>query len=226
MKYLIIFLSLLGFSIISYQLIKLEEDVESVLKMKQQERPKINQKSIPRLSMMPLGNHPKMGVDSAKVKMIIFIDYECSYCYQFIKKAFPQIITEFVNQGKVQVIFKDRPLKFHENSNRLSLLAHMAFENKKFGEFLSDVWTLKKDTSLFYSKFNFKVNNVAVSSYQESIEESVKLAEVAGITGTPTFVINNRVLVGNRSFEELKKLIDYSYTNELKSSPTIGTCSE
>ena len=139
MKYLIAILALLGFGALSYQLSNLEEDVELSLKASNQQ--KSQQKSIPRLSRMPLGKHPKIGSDSAKVKMILFIDYECSYCSQFLAEEFPLIITEYVNKDKVQVVFKDRPLKFHGNSNRLALIAHASCQNNKFGEFLTDVWT-------------------------------------------------------------------------------------
>ena len=65
----------------------------------------------------------------------------------------------------------------------------------------------------------------SLSLHQKAINESVRLAEIAGITGTPTFIINNRVLVGKRSFQDLKRLIDFSYNNEIKSAPVAGTCS-
>jgi protein-disulfide isomerase len=224
MKYIIGIFVFVCFGGLSYQLHNLAKDVESVLKLPNQ--PESNQKTIPRLSIMPLGSHPKMGDDSARVKMILFIDYECMYCAQFLKEVLPLIITEYINQGKVQLIFKDRPLKFHKSSYRLAITAHAAFKNNKFSEFLYDVWTFQKDTSAFYTQYDFSTSLDSLSLYKESIDESVRLAEIAGITGTPTFIINNRVLVGKRSFQDLKRLIDYSYDNEMKITPIAGTCTD
>jgi protein-disulfide isomerase len=164
-------------------------------------------KAIPQLSIMPLGDNPKIGIDSSKVKMIVYIDYECSFCSKFIKEQLPKIKKEYINEGKLQVIFKDYPLSFHKKAIPLAQKAHVEYSNGNFEKFIVNVWDTPSE------KIDINFNEKKLIKINKEITESIFLAGVAGINSTPTFIINNRILKGYRTYDDLKSLIDYNLNN-------------
>lgn len=50
---------------------------------------------------------PFIGQANAPVTIAEWSDYQCPFCKQFEGVTLPQIIQDYVNQGKVKVVFKD-----------------------------------------------------------------------------------------------------------------------
>lgn len=185
-------------------------------------------KEPPRLSFFPQGNNPTLGVDSANVKMIVLIDYQCAYCKYFTQQQLPELMKNYVDKGKLQITFRDYPLSFHENAEKLAETAHLMYVENNFDTFLKKVWSInptateEKIDAVLGLGFRSSKNKDAI---RDNINESRYLAGVAGITATPTFIINNRMLVGLKEITELKSLIDYSMKpQERNANQTDGTC--
>jgi hypothetical protein len=53
---------------------------------------------------------PPLGSSAAKVTLIEFGDYQCTYCHRFHIDTKGSILTNFVNTGKVKFLFKDFPI--------------------------------------------------------------------------------------------------------------------
>jgi protein-disulfide isomerase len=62
--------------------------------------------------------NPVEGDQGAPVTMVTFSDYECPYCKNFAVQTLSQIRTNYVDAGKVKVVFKDFPLEFHANAQK------------------------------------------------------------------------------------------------------------
>jgi len=182
----------------------------------------------PRLSFFPQGNNPTLGVDSAKVKMIVLIDYQCAYCEHFAQQQLPELIKDYVDKGELQITFRDYPLSFHKNADKLAEAAHLMYAKNNFDVFLKKVWDINPtanieeiDTALGLDP----TSSTTTDLIKDSMNESRYLAGVAGITATPTFIINNRMLVGLKEITELKSLIDYSMKpKERNANQTDGAC--
>lgn len=186
-------------------------------------------KSKPRLSILPAGNNPTLGVDSAKVKIVAFVDYQCGYCRAFVQQQLPVLMEEYVDKNLVQITFRDYPLSFHENAGLLAKAAHVMADKDEFPEFLKNVWDVDPaaDSTGIFNAFSIgEISEVQSRKAEMKIRESKFLAGVAGISATPTIIINNRMLVGLRSNEELKSMIEYSIDNNAPVQKTPDSCGQ
>lgn len=53
---------------------------------------------------------PALGSGDAPVTMVLYEDFECPFCARFENRAFPRIKKNYVDTGKVRVVWKDFPL--------------------------------------------------------------------------------------------------------------------
>src|SRR3989338_3040634 len=51
-----------------------------------------------------------LGDKKAKVTIIEFSDYQCPFCGRFFSQTLPQIKSQYVDTGKVKIVFIDFPL--------------------------------------------------------------------------------------------------------------------
>lgn len=180
---------------------------------------------------------PVLGSASATVNVIEFSDYECPFCQaaegvnqevmdslrqsdSSWQAPIPNIIEQYVNTGKVKLVFRNFPV--HPTSGQIALAAACAQEQGKFWEyhqnlfenynFLSDT-DLKRyaaDLSLDLTQFNQCLDS---KKYQSEIDNDLADGRSLGVSGTPTFFIGNNEtgyekLVGAQSFSAFKQIID------------------
>ncbi|MFZ0547695.1 MAG: thioredoxin domain-containing protein, partial [Candidatus Promineifilaceae bacterium] len=58
-----------------------------------------------------LGDAPQMGDPNAPIVMVEFTDFQCPYCAQHFRDAYPQLIQEYIEKGVILYVVKDFPLK-------------------------------------------------------------------------------------------------------------------
>ncbi|MEK6885163.1 MAG: DsbA family protein, partial [Nanoarchaeota archaeon] len=51
-----------------------------------------------------------LGDKDAKVTIIEFSDYQCPFCRKFWTETYSQIKSEYIDTGKVKIVFRDFPL--------------------------------------------------------------------------------------------------------------------
>ena len=125
-----------------------------------------------------------------------------------VLKAYPQ---------EVKFVFKQFPLvRIHQNAMPAAKASLAAHKQGKFWEYHDkifanqralDLESLKKyaqEIGLDLAKFEADMNSPAV---QAQIDEEMKLAQTAQVSGTPTLFVNGKRL-GNRSFDGIKQLVD------------------
>lgn len=186
-----------------------------------------SQTAPPRYTKMPIVDFPRMGADTAKVKMIVFIDYQCPYCEQFYKEVYPHLMKHYVKTGKLQIIFQDKPLPSHKYAQQLASYAHASFKNNSLDVFLEDVWSYNPKDESF--KTNYGAQNETIEwhkSFTEKMQTSKLYSQIAGVVGTPSFIVNNRLLGGFRSSEDLSKLIEFSFKNTSIKPASENSCGE
>lgn len=61
-----------------------------------------------------LEGRPLLGDKNAPVTMIEFSDYECPFCKRYFQETFSQLKKDFIDTGKVKLIFRNLPLSFHD----------------------------------------------------------------------------------------------------------------
>ena len=195
------------------------------IKKRGQAAPAPGRKARPtKASVATLGN-PILGDLKAPVTIVEFTDYQCPFCRKFYSNAYKELKKEYIDTGKLRFVLRDLPLGFHQYAKPAAISAHCAGEQDKFWQMHDTLFEgggkFKPDDILGYAKMLGLENNafkscLTSSRYNEGIEQDVKDANKAGITGTPGFVVgrttDNMVrgtfISGTRPFSVFKAEIE------------------
>lgn len=168
----------------------------------------------PAVQRIEVGTSPARGPKDAPVTLVVFSDFECPFCGR-AEPTVHQLENEY--QGKLRVVFKNQPLPMHANARPAALAALAANEQGKFWEFhdvLFDNQRALDRASLekYAQQAGLDVGRfrAALDSGKFDAQLSADMAEASrvGVTGTPTFFINGRQLVGAQPVEQFRRLID------------------
>jgi len=157
------------------------------------------------------------GDANAPVTIIEFSDYECPFCGRFYSDTLPQIISEYIDTGKVKLVYRDFPLNFHPQARKAAEAAECAGEQGKYYE-MHDL-LFEKGVSGGESSFKQYAKDIGLDSSEfDSCLDSGEMADevqkdlddgtAAGVSGTPGFFINGRQLSGAQPFSAFKTIID------------------
>ena len=75
---------------------------------------------------------PKIGDNNAEISIVEFGDYQCTFCKKFFDETENSIVMNYVETGKVKVLFKDF-IVVNEDSVNAASAAHCANVKKCFG---------------------------------------------------------------------------------------------
>ncbi len=128
-------------------------------------------------------------------------------------------------KGKIRLIVKHYPYRYRDFSHIAAEAAMAANDQSKFWEMhhlmLSKSPVLDRGSLIKYAR----EINLDIKSFMESldkmkhsaiIERDKKLAIEMDLYNTPTLFINGRKVIGNRTYEYLKKIIEEELKNEKK----------
>ena len=166
-----------------------------------------------------------LGSDSAPVKVVEYVDYECPICAMFATVQFPTIRDQLIRTGKVQWRLRDYPLPptTHRWSRLAASAVACASEQGKAWEMIDALfdhhdWALQKSdpTDVFRGLAKDQGVNVdtwdaclSSNRYAGRIQASVNEGDALGVNGTPTIYINGRELEGaNRSSDLIQHIAD------------------
>jgi len=168
---------------------------------------------------VPIDSMMLMGNANALVTIVMFTDYQCPYC----AKADKTILTLRAELGDdVRVALAMRPLPMHDRATPAARAVLAAAEQGK-GEALharlfadpsaldeAGLTASARALGLDLKAFDAARNGPATAAALEKME---KLASSLGANGTPTFFVNGRRLVGARSYEQFRALVEEERTH-------------
>ena len=195
--------------------------------------PKIEQVGPEKITMdtFLLNGSPILGDPNAPITLVEFGDYQCHYCNVFFESIEDDIIKNYVETGKVKMIFKDYNI-IGPDSVKASQGAHCANDQGLFWEYhdiLYSNWTGENNgwasgTNLanFAQEVGLDTNEwsecMIQQKHSQTILNSNDDAKALELTGTPAFfVINSNgevsKLFGAQPFEVFKKTFDSELEN-------------
>ena len=166
---------------------------------------------------------PAIGSNDALVKIKIFSSLTCPHCANFHIKIVPKIIEEYVETGKVQLLFIDFPLD--QAAFNASKLLHCVDQNKQL-KYLDTIyenqteWTNGVNIDEINNNLKKIVENLGISPDKFSkclinetisdkiLNERINSNKKYSIESTPTIIINEKKLEGSASFKNIKKKIE------------------
>lgn len=170
-----------------------------------------------------------LGKPDAPVTLIEYASLTCPHCANFAKETFPTIKKDYVETGKVMVIYRDFPL------DRLALTAAMmarcAPKERYFGLvetlFLTQpTWMRAADPSAALQRLG-TVAGLSAENYDACVNNKDIFDGIVAMRGkadqdykvnsTPTFVVDGRKMTGDLSLPEFRKALDAALAAKGKS---------
>ena len=162
---------------------------------------------------------PVAGNPNGNVTIVEFFDYLCQYCRQ----VFPDIQSLLKQDKNIKYIFKELPIlsKNSEIAARVALVIwknyrekHLEFHTKmmKSRSNLTERRILRIAKSVG-AKIDLVKNQMYSSDINVSLRQNFKLAQRLGVSGTPGFIIGNRVIRGAIDITTMKRLVNDERNN-------------
>jgi len=182
----------------------------------------------PKIISINVHGEPFRGDRGARVAIMEYSDFECSYCAKYVHEVYPAIEKDYLKSGKVKYFFRDLPASEHPNAMAAAQAARCAADQGKFWEMHDLLFaaqgTLAQSNLLANAKalgLDSEQFSKCLSSgfYSGSIRLSISGAKALGIYGTPAFVLGTlnedgdvlrvtKVLVGGESDAALRPALD------------------
>ena len=168
----------------------------------------------------------QIGSEDAPVSIVEYRSLTCSHCAEFSNETYPLLKSEFIDTGVVK--FELRPFALNAIDLNAFKLLHCADETDFFAldkllfkEQKKWIVTNPSDQVLENSTkalgdygilFGISEDDYAECLNNEEITDFILSERINGvenfdISSTPTFIINGEIFSGNKSFEELEKII-------------------
>ncbi len=153
-----------------------------------------------------------LGNPQGKVTMVEFFDYNCGYC----KRALPDMVELLKTNPNLKFVLKEFPVlgPGSVEAAHVAVAARMQDPSgKKYIEFhqklLGGRGPADKARALAVAKevgFDIPRHEKDMNSdeVKATIDEDMKLADSLGVSGTPTYVVGDEVVVGAVGLDELR----------------------
>ena len=179
---------------------------------------------------------PIWGNRAALVTIVEFSDFQCPFCSR-VEPTMDQVRKTY-GPDQVRVIWKNLPLPFHQNAKPAAEAAQLVYAAKgseAFWKFHDKAFANQQ--SLTVDNFVAWAKDLGISDGAKfrkdldahvagaKVEADAEVAKKAGVSGTPGFMINGKLLSGAQPFDAFKKEID-SALEAAKAKVASGTAKD
>jgi protein-disulfide isomerase len=158
---------------------------------------------------------PVRGDPNAQLTVIQFAEFQCPYCGR-AKETVDKVLKNY--DGKVNMVFRDFPLGFHDRAVPAAVAANCAGAQGKYWEMWDAMMSNQRaltDADLEGYATKSGVANMDTwhqclqdPAQVEEVKKDTKDGETAGVTGTPAFFINGVMISGAQPYEKFSSIID------------------
>ncbi len=171
--------------------------------------------------LIPLDDDPILGSPDAPVTIIEYSEYLCPFCRRFALETLPRIDEEYIDTGKVKLVFRDFP-GHGQPAAAIAMVPECAADQGKFWEMQlllfdrAEQWSESEDILDTIRSYAEEIqidpdeltNCLELGTPWDRIMEDYQLGQQDGVSGTPFFLINGSVIEGAQPFEEFQRVIE------------------
>jgi protein-disulfide isomerase len=178
-------------------------------------------------------NAPALGNDNARVTIVEFGDYQCTWCYRWHESTKDMLVADYVDTGKVRFMFKDFPI--NDLSDRASSLAaeasYCAADQGKYWEYHDEVYSnWEGENTGWVSRASLErfAEDAGVSDmdefsecldsgmYESTVRANYNLARSVGLDATPSFIVlvdgeTPQLMRGAHPYSTFERVINEAY---------------
>jgi protein-disulfide isomerase len=158
---------------------------------------------------------PFKGPQGAPITIVEFSDFQCAYCKRVLT-VLNQVLERYPDQ--VRLAFRDFPIvNIHPQAQKAAEAAHCASEQGKFWEYHDLLFEKQEAIPTTNFADHAKALGLELTSFQacldsqkyrDKVERNYADGVKAGVSGTPAFFINGRLVSGAQPLEAFKAVID------------------
>ena len=179
------------------------------------------------ISKVKIAGEPFIGNQNAPVTIAYWYDYQCPFCRQNEETTMPQVVKDYVDTGKVKIVFKD--------------FQFLGADSQTLGQFSRAVWAVTPNKFYQWHKAVFdnqgtensgwathdQIMSITTSvlgttdatkidqqvtlngaAYQKEMDADKTEGAAFGVTGTPGSLIGKRLIEGAQPYAAIKQVID------------------
>ncbi len=163
-----------------------------------------------------------IGDQDAPITIIEYASMSCSHCASFHNNTLPDIKKEYIDTGKVRMVFRDYPFNYpallgsmmmrcisndvkYDYMNALYQLQN-TWVNKDPKISKKELYKIMQSGGMTKDEFNECYSNL---DNENLILEGVMAAQKDfNIKSTPSFIVNGNLVEGNKNIKEFRQIID------------------
>ena len=163
-----------------------------------------------------------IGNENAPITIIEYASLSCSHCADFHINRLPELIEEFVDTGKVKIVFRDFPFNYpallgsmllrcvsddirYEYTNALFQL-QSKWVVRENAETTKELYKIMQSGGMTKEKFNECIKNVDLEN--KILNGVIAVQNEFNIKSTPSFLVNGILIEGNKPIKDFRQIID------------------
>jgi protein-disulfide isomerase len=181
---------------------------------------------------------PSMGTPGAQVVIVVFSDFQCSYCREEAKQIRENLLKTYPTQ--VRLYFKDYPLdQLHPWARNAAIAGRCVFRQNPSGFWDYHDWIFDKQSEITVENLKTKITEWGQTKGLDSIQfarcydtrateaevnKNIAEAKALRVTSTPTIFVNGRPVPGSLPWAQLKSIIDWELDYSKKTGESGEQC--
>jgi protein-disulfide isomerase len=159
-----------------------------------------------------------LGDRNAPVTLIEFGDFQCPYCKQLFDQTEGRLRDEYIQTGKVRMVYRDFPLdQIHPYARAAAEAAECARDQGSYWLYHDELYA--RQASIPTLDFVVLAGELGLDAqafeacadsgkYKDEVEKDYQDGIAAGVRGTPAVFINGKLFSGALPYETFKAAID------------------
>jgi len=173
------------------------------------------------MKKIALKGKPHKGGDNAKVTIVEYSDFQCPFCSRGYQTMEKQVLEQYGD--KVKFVYKNFPLPMHPWAESAAIASECALQQKEaafwklYNFYFTNQQSITKDNIKDKSLEALKDDGIDAGKFGDCLDNKKTLDLVkadqaegssVGVTGTPAFIINGRLISGAQPADNFKAVID------------------
>ena len=163
-----------------------------------------------------------IGNEDAKITIIEYASLSCSHCADFHVNTLETLKKEYIDTGKVKMVFRDYPFNYpallgsmvlrcipenyrYDYMNALFKL-QTDWVNKKNKKTIQELYKIMQSGGMTKEEYDACIYNTELEN--EILKGVMEAQNQFNIKSTPSFIINGTLIEGNKSIKEFRQIID------------------
>ena len=163
-----------------------------------------------------------IGNEDAKITIIEYASLSCSHCADFHTNTLETLKKEYIDTGKVKMVFRDYPFNYpallgsmvlrcipenyrYDYMNALFKL-QTDWVNKKNKKTIQELYKIMQSGGMTKDEYDACIYNTELEN--EILKGVMEAQNQFNIKSTPSFIIDGKLIEGNKSIKEFRQIID------------------